>query len=47
LAELEQRLIALQFHYERTARPFKRTFTRSDLDALLAKINAERLTPAA
>ena len=47
LAELEQRLIAFQFHYERTARPFKWTFTRSDLHALLAKIAAKRLTAAA
>ena len=47
LAELEQRLLAFQVHYERTASPFKWTFTRSDLHALLAKINAKRLAPAA
>jgi len=47
LAELEQRLMAFQPHYERTARPFKWTFTRSDLQALLAKINAKRLASAA
>jgi hypothetical protein len=47
LAELEQRLSAFQSHYERTARPFKWTFTRKDLHALLAKINAKRLAPAA
>ena len=47
LAELEQRLIAFQSHYERTARPFKWAFTRKDLHALLAKINTKRLAPAA
>ena len=47
LAELEQRLLAFQVHYERTASPFKWTFTRSDLHALLAKINAKCLAPAA
>ena len=45
--ELEQCLLAFQSHYERTARPFKWTFTRKDLHALLAKINAKRLAPAA
>jgi len=47
LADLEQRLLAFQFHYERTASPFKWTFTRSDLEALLAKLDAKRLAPAA
>lgn len=47
LAELEQRLLAFQIHYERTASPFKWTFTRRDLHALLAKIAATRLAPAA
>lgn len=47
LADLEQRLLAFQFHYERTASPFKWTFTRSDLHALLAKLDAKRLAPAA
>ena len=47
LADLEQRLLAFQAHYERTASPFKWTFTRSDLQALLAKLNAKRLAPAA
>jgi hypothetical protein len=47
LAELEQRLLAFQSHYERTASPFKWTFTRSDLHTLLAKIAAKRLAPAA
>ena len=47
LAELEQRLLAFQSHDERTATPFKWTFTRNDLHALLAKIAAKRLAPAA
>jgi hypothetical protein len=47
LAELEQRLLAFQLHYEQTASPFKWTFTRNDLHALLAKIAAKRLAPAA
>jgi len=47
LADLEQRLLAFQFHYERTASPFKWTFTRSDLHTLLAKLDAKRLAPAA
>ena len=47
LVELEQRLLAFQSHYERTATPFKWTFTRNDLHALLAKIAAKRLAPAA
>lgn len=47
LAELEQRLLAFQSHYERTASPFKCTFTRRDLHTLLAKIAAKRLVPAA
>lgn len=47
LAELEQRLLAFQVHYERTASPFKWTFTRDDLHQLMAKIHAKRLAPAA
>lgn len=47
LAELEQRLLAFQVHYEQTASPFKWTFTRRDLHALLAKIANQRLAPAA
>src|ERR1051326_4433592 len=47
LADLEQRLLAFQSHYERSASPFKWTFTRRDLQALLAKIPANRLAPAA
>jgi hypothetical protein len=47
LAELEQRLLAFQHHYERTASPFQWTFTRKDLQVLLAKIDRKRLAPAA
>ena len=47
LADLEQRLLAFQCHYERSASPFKWTFTRRDLHTLLAKIAATRLAPAA
>jgi hypothetical protein len=46
LAELEQRL-AFQCHYERTALPFKWTFTRRDLQTILTKIATKRLAPAA
>ena len=47
LAELEQRLIAFQRRYERTASPFKWAFTRCDLHSLLTKVNSKRLAPAA
>jgi hypothetical protein len=47
LVDLEQRLLAFQIHYERTASPFKWTFTHTDLQALLAKLNGRRLAPAA
>jgi len=47
LGELEQRLLAFQHRYERTASPFQWTFTRSDLQTLLAKIGPKRLAPAA
>ena len=47
LQELEQRLLALQSHYERWASPFNWTFTRRDLNALLAKITVKRLALAA
>jgi hypothetical protein len=47
LADLEQRLLAFQIHYQQSASPFKWTFTRRDLHALLAKIAAQRLAPAA
>jgi hypothetical protein len=47
LAELEQPLLAFQHHYERTASPFHWTFTRSDVQALLVKIDRKRLAAAA
>jgi transposase len=47
LAELEQRLLAFQCPYEPTASPFKWTFTRRDLQTLLAKIAGKRLASAA
>ena len=46
-AGTQQRLLAFQSHYERSASPFNWTFTRRDLHALLAKIAAKRLAPAA
>jgi len=47
LQELQQRLLAFQSHYERSASPFNWTFTRRHLHALLAKIAVKRLAPAA
>ena len=47
LADLEQRLLAFQCHYERSASPFQWTFTRRDLHTLLAKIAVKRLALAA
>jgi hypothetical protein len=47
LAELEERLLAFQDHYEQTASPFKWTFSRRDLHDLLARIAAKQLAPAA
>ena len=47
LAELKQRLLAFQCHCERTASPFKWTFTRQDRHALLGKIADKRILLAA
>ena len=47
LQELQQRLLAFQSHYERSASPFNWAFTRRDLNALLAKIDVKRLALAA
>jgi hypothetical protein len=47
LAELEQRLLAFQSHYEGKAAPFRWTFTRRDLQILLAKIESKQLKRAA
>jgi DDE superfamily endonuclease len=38
--ELAERLLAFGEHYHQIARPFEWTFTRQDLDALLARIDA-------
>jgi hypothetical protein len=43
LPELEDRLLAFQGRYEQTARPFRWTFTRAHLAALLAKLKAHEL----
>ena len=48
LAEVEDRLLRFQDHYERAAAPFQWTFTRQDLAALLVKLAAkDRLAIAA
>lgn len=41
LAEVEDRLRRFENHYQQTAAPFRWTFTRQDLAALLAKLAAE------
>jgi hypothetical protein len=38
-SQAARQTLAFQFHYERTAFPFKWTFTRCDLHALLAKLD--------
>lgn len=40
LAEVEERLLRFQEHYEKTATPFQWMFTRSDLANLLAKLDS-------
>ena len=49
LAELEDRLLRFQEHYEAAARPFQWKFTRRDLDKLLSKLHPpdDRLAKAA
>jgi DDE superfamily endonuclease len=47
LAQLEQRLLNFQKHYQRTASPFQWTFTRKDLNTLLSKLSAKALPAAA
>ena len=41
LAELEDRLLGFQEHYERVAKPFEWKFTRHDLRRLLAKLESD------
>jgi hypothetical protein len=47
LAQLEQRLLAFQKHYQQTASPFQWTFTRKDLNALLTKLSTKAIAAAA
>lgn len=49
LAEVEDRLLRFQSHYEQVATPFQWTFTRQDLAALVQRIESKRhaLTAAA
>ena len=49
LADVEDRLLAFERYYESIAAPFDWRFTRDDLDALLAKLDATAVTlqPAA
>jgi hypothetical protein len=47
LAQLENRLLDFQKHYQRTASPFQWTFTRKDLNALLTKLSTKTLAAAA
>ena len=47
LAQLEQRLLDFQNHYQQTASPFQWTFTRKDLTALLAKLSTKVIAAAA
>jgi len=46
LAQLQQRLLDFQKRYESNASPFKWTFTRNDLDNLLAKLQQKAITLA-
>jgi hypothetical protein len=49
LAALAARIMAFEDHYRQIAKPFEWTFTRSDLDALLARLSSRepQLRPAA
>lgn len=47
LTEAKERLLGFQSYYQRIAKPFEWTFARKDLQALLAKINPEKLAKAA
>ena len=49
LDALSERLLRFGDHYRQIAQPFEWTFTRADLDRLLARIEAHesRLAPAA
>lgn len=47
LAEVEDRLLRFQEHYQQAARPFRWTFTRQDLAALLVRLTTEPRLAAA
>ncbi len=47
LDTLQHQLLAFGRRYEQIAAPFQWTFTRQDLDRLLAKTNTNRVTPLA
>ena len=47
LHEVEDRLLRFQDHYQQAAAPFRWTFTRQDLAALMAKLAAEHRLAAA
>jgi len=47
LAELQDRLLRFQQHYQQIAAPFRWTFTRKDLAALQSKIAPAQMEPAA
>ncbi len=46
LDQLAQRLLGFGEHYRQIAKPFNWTFTRSDLDRLLARIDTQKPQPA-
>lgn len=47
LADLEAALLAFQYRYERSAVPFRWTFTRADLATLLQRLKASDLLAVA
>ena len=47
LADLEAALLAFQYRYEKSAVPFRRTFSRDDLADLLQRLDARALPTAA
>jgi hypothetical protein len=47
LAELEDRLLRFQEHYQQSAAPFQWTFTRRDLATLITKLDDHRFSYAA
>lgn len=47
LADLEAALLAFQYRYEKSAAPFRWTFTRADLAALMQRLKASPLPVAA